>query len=761
MEISFETSLNDSGEVIQRVKEAERKRELKAYQPTDQEVWFTGFETHTGKRKAGIFQTKISDSDRRKLEAVYEAITSGELSKDVDDMKKFTKSHALRLYQELVIKRREHMIKEMINKRPDNYILVTKEHQLKVLVKHLKQEKIISLDTETTGLNIFGIGGKEADKIVGIVLTLPNADLHYYVPFGHTTGEEQLPESLVFEYLAPFLESEDLLKVLHNAKYDIHMLANHGIEMGGFHFDTMVAMSILNENETSYALKNLANKYGKFFGYHDSSATYEELFGKGGFEGTPLDIGSIYASKDGHLTWLFYQFIMENFEKQPELKANYFEIEQPITLVSVEMERNGFLIDLEYATEYAKELDTEVTKLEKELVKHFGNINVNSPVQLADVLYNKLKLTDVSKKRSTDAKTLKKLTGEHEGIATLLKYRDLKKLLSTYVIPLPEKVDDSGRLHGQFKQAGTVTGRFSSSDPNLQNLPKKARKLIKAGDGRLIIGIDFSQIEPRVLASMSQDEVFMIPYTTGRDLYSSIGSQVFNKPIEECGDGSPERKASKVILLGVMYGMSPKALADMLGIPQYEAEKFVNDFFESYQGVKAFVKQKNYEADTTGYVKTLFNRKRRFIGHKEVAEAYHAVVNRIKAENGGEFPKTLADASRSSRQAYWKVAGKYGVVQRQSVNAVVQGTASEIMKKAMIKLWRHCKKMGYKFLATVHDEVLIDVPENITLEEIEELEKIMCEAVTLDGIPIKVDTALMRVWGEETGKKEWFEGETA
>jgi len=363
MEISFNASSTDDGEAIKRVKEAERKRELKAYQPTDQEVWFTGFETHTGKRKAGIFQTKVSDSDRRKLEAVYEAITSGELSKDVDDMKKFTKSHALRLYQELVLKRREHMIKEMIKKRPKNYITVTKIEQLIALADKLEEEQYVALDTETTGLNIFGIGGEEADKIVGIVLTLPNADLHYYVPFGHTTGEEQLSERQVFHYLRPYLESDDLLKILHNAKYDIHMLHNHGIEMGGFHFDTMVAMSILNENEMSYALKNLANKYGKFFGYEDNSATYEELFGKGGFEGTPLDIGSIYACKDGHLTWLFYQFIMENFEKQPELKANYFEIEQPITLVSVEMERNGFLIDLEYASEYAKDLETEVTKL--------------------------------------------------------------------------------------------------------------------------------------------------------------------------------------------------------------------------------------------------------------------------------------------------------------------------------------------------------------------------------------------------------------
>lgn len=763
MELGVNLSLDENGneQGMKRVKEAERKKALKEYQPTDHELWFAGYDTHTGKRKVGIFQTKLSASDEKKLHAVYEAIQAGELSKGVDDMKKFTKSHALRLYQELTLKRRDFMIKEMIRKRPANYITVLTVPQLQDLTAKLDNEEIVTLDTETTGLNIFGTNGEQADLIVGIVLTLPKADLHYYIPFGHTTGEDQLPASTVFEYLKPYLESEDLLKVLHNAKYDIHMLWNHGIKMGGFHFDTMVAMSLLNENENSYALKNLANKYGKFFGYQDTSATYEELFGKGGFENTPLNIGAIYACKDGHLTWLFYQFIMDHFEKQPELKSYYFDIEQPITLVSVEMERNGFLIDMEYASEYAVELTKEVDRLADKLKDYFGDINVNSPMQLAEVLYDKLKLPDVSKKRSTDAKTLKKLASENEGCSVLLKYRDLNKLLSTYVIPLPEKVDANGRLHGQFKQSGTVTGRFSSSDPNLQNLPKKARKLIKAGEGKVIVGIDFSQIEPRVLASMSGDEVFKIPYVTGQDLYSSIGSQVFNKPIEECGDGSPERKASKVILLGVMYGMSDKALADMLGIPVYEATKFIEDFFTSYDGVARFVKQKNLEADTDSFVKTLFGRKRRFLGHKDVANAYHTVVRQIKAVNNGDVPKNIweADLPYNLKKSYWAVSGKYGVVQRQSVNAVIQGSASEIMKKAMIKLWRHCVKKGYKFLATVHDEVLIEVPETINLAEIEELESLMCEAVTLDGIPIKVDTAFMKVWGEETSKKEWFEGE--
>ncbi|MDR7207621.1 DNA polymerase [Priestia megaterium] len=762
MELNFNLEMFDEEkEKIARVKEAERKKALKEYQPTDDELWYTGYDTHTGRRKAGIFQTKISDADLRKLEAVKQAIDSGELGKGVDDMKKFTKSHALRLYQVLLKIRRESMIKHMIETKPDNYILVQTPGQLTKVCSQLDREArargIISLDTETTGLNIHGIGGEEYSKIVGFVITIPSYDVNYYIPFGHITGEMMLPEHIVVPALKPFLEAEGLKKVLHNAKYDIHMMRNHGIEMGGFYFDTMVAMSLLNENEMSFALKNLANRYGRFFGYEDSSSTYEELFGKGGFEGTPLDIGTVYACKDGHLTWMFYQFIMEQFEKQPELKDYYFNIEQPITLVSCEMEKNGFLIDMDYAEKYADELQKDVDKLEEELKKYFGDINVNSPKQLSETLYDKLGLPDLSKKRSTDANTLKKLARENEGCKVLLEYRDLNKLLSTYVIPLPQKVDKNGRLHGQFKQSGTVTGRFSSSEPNLQNLPKKARKLIKAGDGKLIIGIDFSQIEPRVLASMSKDEVFKVPYATGQDLYSSIGSRVFNKPLEECGDGSPERKASKVILLGVMYGMSPKALADMLKIPQYEAESFITDFFNSYDGVSDFVALQSKLADRQGFVKTLFGRKRRFIGHQQVAEAYYRMCTKIEAKYG-EVPTDIwgSDMDYKDKASFWKVAKPYGVVKRQSVNAVIQGTAAEIMKIAMIKLWRHCLKMGYKMLATVHDEILIEVPENITLEEVNALEEIMCNAVSLDGVPIKVDTAMMKVWGEETGKNEWF-----
>lgn len=759
MEIKFNPTLDEKGEVkkAERIKAAEIKKALKEYQPSMQELWFTGYETHTGKVKPGIYQTKLSDSDRNKLEAVYQAIQNGELPVGVDDMKKFTKSHALRLYPVLIEKNRQKMIDRMINNRPDNYILVQDLKALFKMLEKLDRERIIAIDTETTGLNLHGVGDDPIAKIVGFVITLPSYDLHYYIPFGHTTGEKQLPEHVVIEALRPFIENPELKKVFHNAKYDIHVMKNHGLTLRGFHFDTMVGMSLLNENEMSFALKNLANRYGKFFGYEDSSATYEELFGKGGFEGTPLDIGSIYAAKDGQLTWLFYQFIMDQFDKLPEIKKYYFEVEQEITEVSVEMEHNGFEVDFAYATKYAKELERDLEMLESELKRHFGDINVNSPSQLSEVLYDKLKLPDVSKKRSTDANTLKKLAKENKGCEILLQYRDLNKLLSTYIKPLPEKVGRDGRLHGQFKQSMTVTGRFSSSDPNLQNLPKKARKIIQAAEGKLIIGIDFSQIEPRVLAHMSGCPKFSEPYLTGRDLYSEIASNVFNVPIEECGDQSDYRSKAKVILLAVMYGMMPQSLAEMLKISILEATKFIEDFFAAYPDVTAFMEELNRQADTVGFVTMMYGRKRRFIGHIPVAKAYHELADKLEKKYGF-VPADIwgSKMSRDDKMKLWQYAKPYGAVKRQSVNATIQGSAAIIMKIAMNKLYRHCLKMGYKFLATVHDEVLIEVPDNISRQDLEALAAVMADAVTLD-VPVKVDVEVSQRWGAGMGMDDWFE----
>lgn len=767
-----------------RVNEAKKKKALAKYEPTWNEVWVTGYKTHTGSVKKGIFQTKISEADKPRLIAVKEAIESGELQTGVESLSKFTKTKALGLWAVLKELRREATIKKMVEEKPDNYILVnTKESFMHILCK-LANEKIIAVDTETTGVEVFG-----KDYIVGISLTLPKADIHCYIPVRHVEDvlighkeyvsgkvplyeakllKEQLPPWFVFQELKCHLECKHLKKVMHNSKFDIHMLRKEGIEVQGLWCDTMVAMHLLNENEPSFALKNLATKYGKYFGFEDKSMTYEELFGKGGFEKTPLDIGTVYACKDTHLTYKFYTWIMEQFDRIPQLKDLYFSIELPITEICVSMEKEGFLIDLEFAEEYRRELAEEVATLDKNIKEGFGDININSNQQLQEVIYKTWGVED-KYKGSVDASTLKKIAETEKEvpevayIKDLLKYRELNKLLTTYIEPLPQKIYSDGRLHGSFNQSATVTGRFASNNPNLQNLPYNARKMFVAPEGKLIIGIDFSQIEPRFLSHITQDKDFMNPYETGRDLYSEIASKVFKKPLEECCDGSKYRKMAKVILLGMMYGIGANSLAEQFNISIQEAEQLYVDFHEAYPIVKAWFDSTNAHADEFGYVETAWGRKRRFLGHKEVARKYKVLLSKYQKKLGKESFNIWEEyrnkkVTYTEARAFQDVAGPYNRVARQSINARIQGSSADIMKIAMIKLQEHLKKKGaeWKMLGTIHDEVLIEIPATATAEEVQELAEIQRTAVNL-SVPMKVDVEVSARWGKGVSFKEWVE----
>ena len=438
-----------------RVKKAREKKKQAMYQPTWEEVWYTGY----GKKK-GIFQTKLSALDKKRLEVVKLAIDQEEIGTGVESLKKFSKSHALALYKQLIEQRKKQIITKMIAEKPDNYHLILQFEEFNKVLELLKGETVIGLDTETTGLNY------DKDYIVGISMTLPNADYHCYIPLRHVVKEKQLPAKYVFSELKHFLENESLGKVLHNAKFDFHMFYKEGIFVKGLKMDTQEAMKILNENEQSFALKNLATKYGKYFGFEDKSMTYEELFGAGGFEETPLDIGSVYACKDTHLCYKFYKWLDSQFERLPKLKHIYYDIENPLIYVSFDMEKNGWEVDLHFAEEYKKQLTKELADMDMKLKEVFGDTNLNSPAQLAHFLFDVKGLTDISGKRSVKKEVIKALADESEDVGLLLKYRDKKKLLSTYIEPLPHKIwKRDNRLHGQFHQLGTKTGRYSSSDP--------------------------------------------------------------------------------------------------------------------------------------------------------------------------------------------------------------------------------------------------------------------------------------------------------
>lgn len=749
-----------------RVKEAKKKKALAKYEPTWDEVWVTGYTTHTGSIKRGILQTKITDTDKQRLMAVKEAIESGELASGVDSLRNFTKTKALGLWTALREIRRESIIKQMVAEKPENYILVnTKESFMDILCK-LASEKIIAVDTETTGVEVFG-----KDVIVGISLTLPEADVHCYIPVRHnreTVEGEQLPPWYIFQELKCHLECKHLKKVMHNSKFDVHMLRKEGIEVQGLWCDTMVAMHLLNENEPSFALKNLATKYGRYFGFEDKSMTYEELFGKGGFENTPLDIGTVYACKDTHLTYKFYTWIMEQFDRLPQLKELYFNIELPITNICIAMEKKGFLIDLEFAEQYKIELQKEVVELDARIKEGFGDININSNQQLQKVIYEGWGVPD-EYKGSVDASTLKNILQKHvdieqvKYIKDLLKYRELNKLLTTYIEPLPNKIASDGRLHGSFNQSATVTGRFASNNPNLQNLPYPARAMFIAPKDKIIIGSDYSQIEPRFLSHISQDMDFMGAYIEGRDLYSEIASKTFKQPIEECGDGSVWRKKAKVVLLGTMYGISSLSLAEQFNLSKEEAEQIYTDFYDSYPTMKQWFESTNAHADEFGFVQTAMGRKRRFLGHTEVAKKFKVIHGRMARKLKKEKFNIWEEyrnkkVTYSEAKAYQEMAGEYNRVARQSINAVIQGSSADIMKKAMVDIYNHLKTKGddWNILATIHDEVLIEIPATATPEEILEIAEIQRKAVPL-SVPMKCDVEVSAVWGKGVSFQEWVD----
>lgn len=480
-----------------RVRQAQKKRSDAEFQPTWEEVWVTGYTRPTGTVKKGIFQAKNTEPDLKKLYEVKDAVEKGSLGTGVDNLKKFNKSHALRLYNDLKLIKREQVAKQMVANRPDNYVTIDTPTSLQQLIRMISKEDVIALDTETTGV-------KWEDVTVGMSLTLPTIDRHVYIPYGHKGLDKQLDKGYVMKHLKEPLEREGLKLVMYNSKFDVHMVMKDGIDISrNNYFDPMIAMHLLNENEPSYALKNIANKYGKYFGYVEDSMAFDELFGKDPQEFITADIelASIYACKDTHLTYLLYEWQMEHLEKNKDLYKIYFEIEQPITEVAIEMERNGFEMDTKFAKEYGKELQERLRELSTTMEKAWGDINTNSPKQLGEKLFDVLGYKDISGKGSTNAQVLKELAKKHEDVKALVEYRDLSKLYGTYIKPLPTLlrkdikeygIKGDGRLHGSFNQSGTVTGRFSSSNPNLQNIPEKARKMFIAPKGKVLIGIDYS-----------------------------------------------------------------------------------------------------------------------------------------------------------------------------------------------------------------------------------------------------------------------------
>ena len=726
-----------------RVKAAKAKKKEAGYCPTIEEVFITGWTNARGTKKVAIKDRKNSDADKEKIKAVYDALKNSVLGLDGISTKDISKTTVINvLYPRLVAIKKEEMIRHLVENAPTNYHNVTTIADLLNMVGVIAGEKAIAVDTETTGVT-------HDDVIVGYSVTCPIADMHFYVPFRHQTGEQMIDEYDAMTAIKPFLEDSRILKVLHNVKFDHEkfLFDKYSINMVNF-VDTMILMYVLNENEESYALKKLATKYGKHFGFPDPSDTYEELFGKGGFENTPLNVAYIYACKDTHLTWSLYQWQLEHLKKQPKLWHIAFDIEMPLIPVLLKMHYRGFNLDMEYAEKYLLELQEQINKMEEELAEYFPDINLNSNQQLAEYLYGTLKLPD-NHNGSVDKDALKELADEYEGVKILLEYRKLTKLKSTYIEPLPQKVWDDGFLHGEINQMGTKTGRLASENPNLQNIPPAARKIFVAPEGKLYMSCDFSKMEIFIACELSGDPNLYDALHSGADVYSVIASKSYGLPIEQCGDGTVYRKHAKTALLGCMYGALPFTIAKQVNVSVEEGKEILDNFFNGNPVLTAQIHKCHELVAKQGYVETLQGRKRRFpeIPAKvKLLKKLDQMIYQKTGKTGTQWDAELDGIYKAKKIPYdlrsnWDSLNKeIQRALRQSFNATDQGSGGDICKIALINLDKYFTELNknlppekhYHIISTIHDEQLMEVPNDIPQEVIDHIDYIMCHTMPLN-----------------------------
>ncbi|MFE5278515.1 DNA polymerase, partial [Bacillus cereus] len=518
-----------------------------------------------------ILSMKNSATDHERLVAVKTAMAEGVLGRHPSDSaKRFSKAEALRLWRELAERQREDTLRKMVEETPANYSLIMYDVDLDRVIEGLKREKEIAVDTETTGVDVY------TDEIVGISFTLPtysfvpNAELGWnvYIPFKHTNGPahkkfswRNMNRAEVFARLKDVLYDETIGKVLHNAMFDIAMFRRHGSDLKGVVWDTMTAMHLLNENEESFRLKDLAPKY-----LGVESDTFDTLFGRDAqFREVPLDIALVYAAKDTELTWRLCKFQRSHMAKMPTILEYYQTVEVPLLYVIVDLEANGYVLDLDFAKDYGEQLRKRAEELSAELIAtltpyHHGNepLNLNSVPQMKPALSKAIgkELPNMDAK-----KTLKPLAKEFVVVAKLLEYKKITKLSGTYIDTLPLKQNPATkRWHSRFNPMGTVTGRFSSGKDeedkeghgfNVQNQPPEARPMFVAPPGKVLVGADFKAQEIRCVAYLSGEPVLINAFLEERDPYAMMASNFYKRPYEEVyknadGSDTKERKQMKV-----------------------------------------------------------------------------------------------------------------------------------------------------------------------------------------------------------------------
>ena len=596
----------------------------------------------------------------------------------------------------------------------ERYETVQTEEQLTAMLAALHEAGSFSFDTETTSLDPMRA------ELVGLSFAV-SPGRAWYVPVGHVEGE-QLPLEQALSQLKPLLESPDLSKCAHNANYDMSVLAQYGIQCQMVDFDTMIAAHLLSKNQQQLGLKNLAlDVLGR------EMTPITQLIGTGRrqitFDRVAIEDATPYAAADADMTAQL-RIVLEPQLEHLGLTQLLSEMEMPLVPVLVDMQRRGIMVEEGSLHEMSRDLNEQMHQTEMELYESIGHtVNINSPQQLSDLLFGELGLPRTKRTKtgySTDANSLEGLKGLHPVVDKILDYRQITKLKSTYVDALPEMINPAThRIHTSYNQTGSATGRVSSSDPNLQNIPVRTelgRQVRRAfvADGApdwLLFSADYSQIELRVLAHMSQDPELLDAFRRGEDIHSATASLMFDVPINDVD--SEMRRIAKVLNFGVIYGLSPHGISQQTGFSREEGAKFIESYFSKYPGISGYLEDVKAKTRETQYVETLKGRRR--------------YIPEINASN------------YNVRNA----------AERMAINMPIQGTAADIMKIAMLRVQNRLdqENLRTRMLLQVHDELVFETPR----EEMDILQEVcfdeMPAAMDLD-VTLKVEAKWGETWGD-------------
>lgn len=591
-----------------------------------------------------------------------------------------------------------------------------KEHFL-VWLEKLKNAPLFAFDTETTSLNYMQA------EIVGFSFAITAGEAAY-VPLMHdyVGAPQQIDREWALTKIKPLLEDDALKKVGQNLKYDSHILLNHGIKLRGIAFDTMLESYVLNSVATRHGMDALSLKYLQHETIH-----FEDIAGKGKkqltFNQIAVELAAPYAAEDADITLRLHQVLWPQFKDKPSLQSVLADIELPLIPVLTAMEHSGTLIDSALMRLQSNEIEITCNKLQEQAYTLAGEeFNLASPKQLQTILFEKLGIPVIKKtpkgQPSTAEPVLQELADEYELPNVIMQYRSFSKLKSTYTDALPAQIcARTGRIHTSYHQAVTATGRLSSSDPNLQNIPirtaegRRVRQAFIAPPGKKIVAADYSQIELRIMAHLSEDKGLVAAFNEGADVHKATAAEVFDVPLDQVS--SDQRRSAKAINFGLIYGMSAFGLAKQLKVGRHEAQQYIERYFERYPGVKHYMDDTRIQAASDGYVETIFGRR--------------LYLPDINAKNG------------MLRQA----------AERTAINAPMQGTAADIIKLAMITVdaWLNASSIDATMIMQVHDELVFEVAEAQLDELCVGVREKMQNAATIN-VPLIVDIGTGNNWDE-------------